>query len=517
MPSKKSIEKWQFGDFQTPDSLARKVVEVIKRNHAIDPELVIEPTCGRGAFLIAAYQEFKAARVLGFEINPSYVADATAALQAIDATERACVQEADFFNTDWSQVLKEIEGSLLIIGNPPWVTSSELGMLNSNNLPEKSNFQNRKGIDAITGSGNFDISEWMLLQHINWLANRDGLIAFLCKYSVARKVMRQVSQSPGKRYFGHIYPIDAKAYFGASVEACLFVLSTNSGNADCEIYSSLDSTSPSHVIGERDGFIVNDVLHYEKWRHLKGQDPHYIWRSGVKHDCSKVMELQPASNGYVNGSGEIVVLEDNYVFPLLKSSDVGNGKFSSYRKVVLVTQQYVGEDTSQIKTTAPSTWQYLSDNKKLLRERRSSIYKGKPDFSIFGVGSYTFKPWKVAISGLYKNLNFSLVGPLNGKPVIFDDTVNFLSFDSEEEALFVFQLITSKPSLEFLESLIFWDEKRPITTQILRRLSIKEVARELGELIRYQEFIADEQSSTAGQIALGILSKKAKYSAAGNS
>lgn len=78
------------------------------------------------------------------------------------------------------------------------------------------------------------------------------------------------------------------------------------------------------------------------------------------------------------------------------------------------------------------------------------------------------------------------MGPLNGKPVVFDDTVNFISFDIEEEARFIFRLIKSQPATEFLESMIFWDEKRPITTQILRRLSLKEVARELGELTQYQ-------------------------------
>ena len=36
--------------------------------------------------------------------------------------------------------------------------------LASPNLPSKSNFQNRKGLDAVTGKANFDISEWMLIQ-----------------------------------------------------------------------------------------------------------------------------------------------------------------------------------------------------------------------------------------------------------------------------------------------------------------------------------------------------------------
>jgi len=122
---------------------------------------------------------------------------------------------------------------------------------------------------------------------------------------------------------------------------------------------------------------------------------------------------------------------------------------------------------------------YLIEHRGYLENRKSSIYKNKPDFSIFGVGDYTFKRWKIAISGLYKKLQFVLIGPLDGKSVVFDDTVNFLSFDTEEEALSVYQVLTSKPATEFLESMVFWDEKRPITTQLLRRLSIREIARAL--------------------------------------
>ena len=482
---KKSIDKWQFGDFQTPIDLARKVVEVLKRNHSISPDVVIEPTCGKGTFVSASDEGFEYCKILGFEINSHYVEEAKLSLIAISSTNRALVKQADFFSTDWDKVISDCTGYILVIGNPPWVTSSELSVLNSKNLPEKSNFQNRKGIEAITGSANFDISEWMLLQHLNWLSNREGAIAFLCKYAVARKVMCQVRQTPEHRFFGHIYPIDAKAYFDASVGACLFVLTTDTGNADCEVYESLDSLQPSHIIGERDGYIVSNVINYEKWRHLRGQDSRYIWRSGIKHDCSKIMELEPFKSGYKNGLGEIIQCEDEYIYPLLKSSDVGNGRTKSYRKVVLITQKFIGEDTSKISKIAPKTWNYLIKHREYLDKRRSSIYKNKPQFSVFGIGDYSFKPWKIAISGLYKKLRFNLIGPLDKKTVLFDDTVNFLSFDSEQEAIFVYQILTSSPAIEFLESMIFWDEKRPITAQLLRRLSIKEVARELGKLSEY--------------------------------
>ena len=508
---KKPTDKWQFGDFQTPFDLAQKVVDVLKRNHNINPDIIIEPTCGKGAFVRASYETFGESKILGFEINPSYVEEAKSSLGSTLSSSRIEIKEADFFNTNWERVISNYPGYVLIIGNPPWVTSSELGLLNSKNLPEKNNFQNRKGIEAITGSANFDISEWMLLQHVKWLSKREGAIAVLCKYAVARKVMRQVRQCREHRFFGRIYSVDAKKYFNASVEACLFVLTTDIGNSDCEVYQSLDSTHPSYVIGERDGYIVKDVQKYERWRHLRGQDPKYIWRSGVKHDCSKIMELEPANGSYKNGLGEVISLEDDYVYPLLKSSDVGNGKIEAFRKVVLITQKFVGEDTSTIKKIAPKTWKYLTEHRGYLDKRRSSIYKNKPDFSIFGIGDYSFKKWKIAVSGLYKKLQFNLIEPLSGKPVMFDDTVNFLSFDSEQEAKYIFHLLTSRPAIDFLESMIFWDEKRPITIHILRRLSLKEVALELGEIEQYKYWVKDQAPNEARQMELGIADKKSPY------
>ncbi len=74
--AKKSVDKWQFGDFQTPLILARKVVEVLKRNHGINPDIIIEPTCGKGAFVCASYEGFNNSNILGFEINPCYVDEA---------------------------------------------------------------------------------------------------------------------------------------------------------------------------------------------------------------------------------------------------------------------------------------------------------------------------------------------------------------------------------------------------------------------------------------------------------
>jgi ATP:corrinoid adenosyltransferase len=90
-------------------------------------------------------------------------------------------------------------------------------------------------------------------------------------------------------------------------------------------------------------------------------------------------------------------------------------------------------------------------------------------YSIFGVGDYSFKPYKVAISGLYKQTKFTLVKP-NGTVLLLDDTCYFIGFDTLEEAQTV-QTSLNRPEIQkFIESFMFTDAKRAITKELLMRI-----------------------------------------------
>jgi hypothetical protein len=184
------------------------------------------------------------------------------------------------------------------------------------------------------------------------------------------------------------------------------------------------------------------------------------------------MEFRKIGNTFVNGIGEAVELEEIYLFPLLKGSDVAQDRTKTTDRYVLVTQKFVGESTEYIKDFAPKTWQYLESHANYLENRKSKIYKSNPRFSVFGVGEYTFQFCKIAICGLYKKLEFRLIGNIFDKPVVFDDTVYFLSFDDEQVAQNTFQILTSPSVINFYSSLIFWDEKRPIKSSILNSLDL---------------------------------------------
>jgi methylase of polypeptide subunit release factors len=482
----------EFGDFQTPGALALRATRLLPAL-GVRVQSIIEPTCGRGSFLNAAVACFpEADAVIGVDINLNHLKGAETSPTL--SNPRVELFEGDFFKVNWGSIVTKERGPWLIIGNPPWVTSSGLGAIESSNLPEKSNFHGRAGMDAITGKSNFDISEWMLMRYLDWLEGSDGTIAVLCKTSVARKILLYVwKMKVAPIQTARIYKIDALSNFGAAVDACFFVLEIMpKGRASsCDIFDSLDAPLPSRTIGFLDGHIISNVADFKRHRELLGPEDKYVWRSGVKHDCSKVMELAATSNGHRNGLEELVDIEDDFLFPLLKSSDIANGR-SHRRASLLVTQRLVGEDTLGIRTKAPKTWLYLNRHAGLLNKRGSVIYKDKPAFSVFGVGPYTFAPWKVAISGFYKSLKFLCVGPVDGKPVVFDDTIYFLPCWSEEEARFIEQLLLSDPAQAFFQSMIHWDEKRPVTVEILKRLSIRKLAAMLGKEQDYLRFTGYE-------------------------
>ncbi len=463
----------EYGDFQTPFELAKRVCEKLVEL-GVSPETIIEPTCGVGAFVEASAVIFPAAeKIIGVEVNQTYLDELKNRKKQFDKNERINLLQGDFFGFNWKGLIPN-KGSLLIIGNFPWVTNSQQGAIGGENLPAKVNFQNRNGFDAMTGKSNFDISEWMLIQASNWLRKQHGYLAMLIKTSVARKFLNHLHTEKICLFRSAIYRIDAKKYFDVSVEACLLFceFDAQSHNYDYDIYESLDSERGQRV-GHRNGITVRDLDTFERLSKYYGNSK-TKWRSGVKHDCSDVMELQKNGENYINGLGEVIEIESTYLYPLLKGSDVANNRIDKTNRYVLVTQKTVGEPTSLIKKLAPQTWAYLETHAKYLDERKSRIYQDNPRFSIFGVGSYTFTPYKIAICGLYKKLDFRLVRQIEGKPAVFDDTVYFLSFNTEQEATKIFKILSSNLARDFYSALIFWDEKRPIKSSVLNSLNLQQ-------------------------------------------
>ncbi len=491
MPTKTN-QKIEFGDFQTPYVLARKTCDVLY-HLGVSPGSIVEPTCGKGSFLLASAVAFPHCKqILGFDVNPEYVHSAK-------AVQQADVYCEDFFEKDWPRTLNDLQEPILLIGNPPWVTNSAMGSLGGSNLPNKSNFNRLDGLEAITGKSNFDISESMIQHLLEWLSGRKAVLAMLCKTVVARKVLRYAWSRNLQIAKSAIYMIDAAEHFGASVDACLLVsmLEPGTSSKECVIYPNLDpSVSDYSTFTFHNGRLVANLELFNTYGHFLGISP-LRWRSGIKHDCSRVIELRRlGTSEFQNGLGEIVRLESNKLYPLIKSSDLMKPHPTPTR-YMLVTQGYTGEDTSWIRKETPYTWEYLESHADLLDRRLSSIYRNRPRFSIFGVGPYSFAPWKIAISGFSKHIDFHCIGPVDQKPVVFDDTCYFLPCKNEDDAKLILQLLNSEAARGLLMSLIFWDAKRPITTQILSALDLGRLAEEYKVSLPMWTDVLPEPSSSS--------------------
>ncbi|HEU5036956.1 MAG TPA: hypothetical protein VFT70_08120, partial [Nocardioides sp.] len=143
----------EFGDFQTPLALAEECLRVLGLP---DGARVLEPTCGLGNFMEAAATLAPNSERIGIELQEKYAAQAVKWGQVSVSNI--------FFTRVPDHVTWATDGPLFIVGNPPWVTSAELNRMDSENLPRKENFKGAKGLDAMLGSSNFDVAEYIILK-----------------------------------------------------------------------------------------------------------------------------------------------------------------------------------------------------------------------------------------------------------------------------------------------------------------------------------------------------------------
>ena len=463
----------ELGDFQTNISLARRICKVLKGLN-VNPDLIIEPTCGEGNFINASLENFPSAKkIVGIELQKHYVNQAKENFpkNLDDKTPKNVeVINGNIFDYKFNNLVNADFKEVLLIGNPPWATNSAL---QGKNLPKKSNFKRYNGLDAITGKANFDISEYILLHLLREFKDVKGTLAFLCKTQVAKNLMQFLPNTDFTASNFKIFLIDASEEFNVSVEACLFVcrLGDIPRNYLCKVFDLDNPQRELRTFGWYKNKFVADIEKYKKTLDLDGVSQ-IVWRSGIKHDCSKIMELNTENTHLKNKLGEVLRIETDLIYPLIKSSDTRKHYATKSKRRMIVTQKRTGEDTNYIAEKYPNLWSYLNSHNKHFNARKSSIYRKNARFAIFGVGDYSFKKYKIAISGLYKEPNFCLLFPERNKTMMVDDSCYFLGFDNIKFALITLAVLNSNDVKSFLQSITFSDAKRPYTKDNLMRIDI---------------------------------------------
>ena len=117
-----------YGDFQTNQNLALKTIRyILAKRDQKDFDLVIEPTCGKGSFILAALSELPTLRkITGVEIYRPYVWETKFKILAyfIQYKERAKPEieiiHANVFDFDFEKLSKDTKNlKTLVVGTPP--------------------------------------------------------------------------------------------------------------------------------------------------------------------------------------------------------------------------------------------------------------------------------------------------------------------------------------------------------------------------------------------------------------
>ena len=454
--------KKEYGDYQTPQYFADNIVKYVKEKMGYEPDLIIEPTCGVGNFIRACRKYYSAAPIVGIDINGEY-------LDEIEAINNLQLYHGNIFDFDFNMLKEDSDTKYLIIGNPPWVTNTRLSKYESENVPKKNNYKRLEYFDAITGESNFDISEHIILSIIDDFNKSNAALIFLCKYGVACNIFKHLVDNSIGLADIRIIKFDSMKVFRADTTSCILIMEFNEDAKAvnrCNV-SNMDNSKDNYTIG-----VIDDKF-YSNVDNIVDIDGicRFEWRQGIKHDCVKVMELKKVGDKYENKKEDRVYLEDDLLYPLLKSSNLKKPVVTNNSLSVLLTQHRLKEDTSYIKDSYPLTWSYLNENRELFDNRKSSIYRHSPSFSIFGIGNYTFREYKVAISGFYKKGLFSLVYN-DEKTMMLDDTCYYISFDDYDSAYITMLLLNSNLVQDFLKSIVLIDSKRPYTKKVLKRIDI---------------------------------------------
>lgn len=153
-------------------------------------------------------------------------------------------------------------------------------------------------------------------------------------------------------------------------------------------------------------------------------------------------------------------IEKDLVFPFLKPKNVRKWMIDGYL-YGLVPQKKDGESNeSELRVKYPKTYRYLSKFKPSLLKRSSRWFKakGRPFYSIFGIGNYSFYPFKVVWSCMGFLPYFAVVSKINdrfigNKLVLPDNTIGSISVKDEKEAHFICAILNSKTVNEQLRLL----------------------------------------------------------------
>jgi type I restriction-modification system DNA methylase subunit len=417
-------------------------------------------------------------------------------------------------NRIWVKIIQNSFAPLLhtdfdfVVGNPPWVKWEFLSKeyktkLNSLYLEIYKIFSH-KGMKASMGYAHDDISVMFMYVAIDKYLKKGGKLGFVMKQTLYKSVagsefrkftIEKKDASIPLKVLKVEDMLELKP-FRSSAQAETSTITLEKGKET--VYpvpynvwkpigvfpnetTPLDEVLKNVVIENKIAYPDNPKDKTDVWfvinkgiirKKFKQNENYYQSRHGLVNDLNgvyfvNILKKEAENLLIINGTNRAKkkikevknIIEPTYVFPFLKPKNVKKWKIKGYSYALLPQKKYGEKNESELRIKAPLTYKYFYQFKDDLLGRSSKWLKqeGFPFYSTFGIGDYSFKPYKVVWCCMTYSPNFAVVSSVNDsfvgeKQVMPDNTIGYFSFDNENEAHFVCAIMNSKIASELLEN-----------------------------------------------------------------
>ncbi|MEF8900236.1 MAG: N-6 DNA methylase [Halovenus sp.] len=484
-----------LGEYYTPRGVAELAVADLPADR-LDSASFLDPGCGSGVFLavcIGRKIESLSGRlspaelvdaitdtVLGIDLNPVAVKSAKLSylVSLLPLLDRGAVDrlELPVFLTDALRLTRQdditFEGEVRdltvdhLVGNPPWLTWGTLpepvkDAWRETYIDQLDLFPH-DGFTSRLGHGNDDISVlfvWVCTSH--YLAE-GGTASFVLKRDILRgpagKLLR--TQSVGGRPLAvrHVHDFSDLRPFGpdAGADAAIYTFSADTDptfpiplDSWTEGESEPDFSSTGHIretlVRDTGGVVPVDAddpssawVREAAERAALGECAHEI-RHGLKDDAKDVFGIE---------RGQLATLESDHVYPYIASRHVVKYGLFGYDLHLVPLRKANEDNEAELRRTCPDTYEYLAANREALEDRSSTWLEDGPFYNVFGLGEYTWSPYKVVWCRLGFKPDFAVVSTVDDaefgeKQVVPGDHYMFIPTGNKTEAHFLCGLLNS--------------------------------------------------------------------------
>lgn len=184
-------------------------------------------------------------------------------------------------------------------------------------------------------------------------------------------------------------------------------------------------------------------------------------------DKTVQIKTRPSAGRKDIGAAKTAWVEADLLYPLIKGASDFEPCYLSPKEELFTFVPNVGirkadyQAASDVVDILPNTRKYFRSFQRLLEDR--STWRGRmrlqnaPNFAIYNVGAFTFKPWKViwaempgrfcaAVAGMGK------VPHMGERPFVPDHKIFFAAFDDEETAHFLCGMLNTSTVAQYVEA-----------------------------------------------------------------